>query len=103
MPTPYRSSLPRKPSTLHLTQRLRAAQNGDDGDHANGRQHLEQVPAAVVKEEDALHRNDRAEKDGMGDRRGTERLGEVIEVRAEEEPLFSKKTMLVTVTGTSIA
>ncbi len=82
-----RLPLPGKAPALYLAQSLRAAQDGNGAHDARDGQHLEQVPAAVVQEEDALHGEDRPEEGSVRQRGGADGLLQVAEVRAENEPL----------------
>lgn len=76
-----------KATALDLAEGLGAAEEDGDADDADDGQGLEQVPGAVVEEEDALHGDDGAEEGGVGDGGRAEGLGEVVEVGAEREPL----------------
>lgn len=80
-------------AALHLAQRLGSAQEGDQADGANRGQGLEQVPAAVVEEEDALHGNDGTEKGDVRDGGASEGLLDVRHVGAEREPLKDTVSM----------
>ena len=82
------SSLPSKTSALNLRQSLASAQEGNQANDTSGREHLKQGPAVVVEEEDALHREDRAEEEAVGDGRSACGLLEVGEVGSEIRPLI---------------
>lgn len=81
------SSLSSQPPSLHLSQSLGPTKNRDGSDDDHDRQNLEQVPSAVVQEEDELHGHNRTQEGGVGQRSLAEGCGEVVEVGAEGEPL----------------
>lgn len=71
---------------LNLRQRPAAAQESDNAHSTSGRQSLEKVPACVVEEEDALHRNDRSVEQGMRDRSCTKSLAEMADIGTQCRP-----------------
>ena len=77
-------------ATLHLAQCAASTDECDCTNHSRSWQKLEQVPRSVVEEKETLECNQRSDKDGVRERSGRERSGEVAEVGAEEEPLAQK-------------
>ena len=92
MPDSGSSSLASLAAALHLAEGLGAAKEGRGANNANRRQDLEEVPAAIVEEEDALHGHDRAEEDGVGDGRAAESLGDVADIGTKDKPLIVSVT-----------
>ena len=80
--------------SLYLAQCSASAEKGDQSYAQSRWQRLEQVPGSVVHEEESLHGQNRAEEQRVRNRRATERFGEMVEVRAECDPL-RKKNFLV--------
>lgn len=90
---PHRSiqSLPLacQPPTLHLAKRTGAAEERNDAHDTRNRERLEEVPGAVVHEENTLHGDDGSEEDTVGDGSARQCLLEVVGVCAEGEPLMN--------------
>lgn len=63
-----------KTSALDLAQSFATAQQGNGAEDTNQGEGLEEVPAAVVKDESSLNRKNRAKEKGVRDRRSTESL-----------------------------
>jgi hypothetical protein len=80
------SSQSSQATRLDLGKRPASAQERDEPDNASRRQRLEQVPARVVKEEDALHGENRAVEERMRHRRSTQCLAKVARVGAQGRP-----------------
>jgi len=81
-------SLTSKTTALDLTQGLGTTQESNQTYNPSSRQHLEQGPVIVVEEEDALHRNNRAEEQNVrnGSRGGS--FAQVSQVGTEVCPLY---------------
>jgi hypothetical protein len=74
-------------SALDLAQGLGTTEEGNNADNAGSRQGSEQVPAAVVQEEDTLHRNDGTKKGEVGNGSAAQSLSDVRHIGAEQKPL----------------
>ena len=61
--------------------------HADDPQRAEDRQCLKQIPGGVVEEEDEFDAGDGSEEGGVGERSGTQRGGEGVEIRAEVQGL----------------
>jgi len=85
--TKIASSLASKTSALDLAQSLGAAEHGDGTDDKDDRDRLEQVPAAVVHQEDEFHSEDGAEERSVRQRGGADSLAQVVRIRAKHDPL----------------
>ena len=82
------SSLAGKTTGLDLAEGAGPSQEGGGGDGGDEGQDLEQVPTAVVVEqEDTLHEDQGAEEDDVRERRLAQRRRQVAYVAAEGEPL----------------
>lgn len=84
---PAGSALARQSPALHLAQRLGAAKKGNSRNHSHYGQGLEQVPRAIVQQEDALHGHDGPEKQRVRDGRVAHGLLRVGQVASEQSPL----------------
>lgn len=78
---PYASSpLSGESATLHLAQGASTAEESHNGDDAGDRQGLEQVPGAVVEEEDTLHGDNGTKEDAMRNRSSRKRFRQMGDV-----------------------
>jgi hypothetical protein len=81
------SPLTSKPSALHLPESACTAEESHDSNDAGNRQGLEQVPRAIVEEEDAFHGHNGSEEDAMGQRCSGKGLLKMRNVGSEKNPL----------------
>jgi hypothetical protein len=80
------SSQPSQPALLHLSQGPAATQKSDHSHDTSCWERLEQVPACVVHEEDALHRQYRAVEQPVRKRCIAQSLAQMADVRAQCSP-----------------
>lgn len=87
------SNLPQagKPSALDLTESTAAADECDGTSHRDSRKDLKEVPGGIVQEEDALDGKEGAEEDCVGKGCRLESSREVVQVDAEDQPLYQRR------------
>lgn len=84
----FHSALSSKTPALNLPKSLGTTENRNRTHDTNDRKDLEQVPRSVVQEEDKLHSHNRAKEECVRDRSCGERLGKVVDVGTENDPLL---------------
>lgn len=72
--------------SLNLTQRSAAAKEQNSTDNGSGGKRLEEGPARVVEEEDALHGDNATEEETVGHGAGAHGLGGMVNVGTQHEP-----------------
>lgn len=78
--------LPRQPARLHLRECSAPTQERRSAHDRDRRQHLEQRPGDVVREQDALDAEQTCEEDTVRDRRGGQRVAQRAQVCADADP-----------------
>jgi hypothetical protein len=84
------SSLPCQPTALYFSQSSATAQYCNNGSNSRRWKSLEQSPAAIVHEEDALHPKDRPQEQGVCNWSIAHCLRQMIHIRAECKPAAQK-------------